>query len=91
MLFGKKIEFEFPRIEPSLVETIRAAMFDAEKTLPTKPGSDKKTWVKEQVRDAVKHIDLKKVPPFLEEPIKDAVVSVIIDVVWALVFKKKEA
>jgi hypothetical protein len=64
---------------------------EAEEALPSKPGSDKKEWVKMRAREAVKHIDLKKLPAFLEDPIKDAVVSVIIDVVWALVFKKKES
>lgn len=90
-MFGKKVEFEFPRIDPALVETVRAAMHDAESVLPGKTGAEKKAWVKTKVRDAVKHIDLKKVPAFLEEPIKDAVIGVIVDVVWATVFKKKDA
>jgi hypothetical protein len=90
-MFGKKVEFEFPRIDPALVETVRKAMQDAESVLPGKTGVEKKAWVKDKVRDAVKHVDLKKVPGFLEEPIKDAVVGVIVDVVWATVFRKKDA
>lgn len=90
-MFGKKIEFEFPHIDATLVETVRAAMQDAESVLPGKTGAEKKAWVKSKVRDAVKHVDLKKVPAFLEEPIKDAVIGVIVDVVWATVFKKKDA
>jgi hypothetical protein len=88
-MFGKKIEFEFPRIDPELVETIRIAMVDAESALPGKDGADKKAWVKSKVKHAVQHVDLKKVPAFLEEPIKDAVVGVVVDVVWATVFRKK--
>ncbi len=90
-MFGKKIEFEFPRIDPRFIEMVRTAMIDADSILPGKPGSDKKTWVKEKVKDAAKNIDLKKVPGFLEDPIRDAVISVVVDVTWALVFKKKEA
>ena len=90
-MFGKKIEFEFPHIDPSLVETVRSAMQDAEGALPGKTGAEKKSWVKGKVKGAVAHVDLKKVPGFLEEPIKDAVAGVIVDVVWATVFKKKEA
>jgi hypothetical protein len=66
-------------------------MQEAEATLAGKPGSDKKAWVKMQAREAVKHIDLKKIPAFLEDPIRDAVVGVIIDVTWALVFKPQKA
>ena len=88
-MFGKKIEFEFPRIDPALVETVRLAMQDAEAALPGKSGADKKAWVKSKVKDAVQHVDLKKVPGFLEDPIKDAVAGVIVDVVWATVFRKK--
>jgi hypothetical protein len=87
---GKKIEFEFPKIDPKMVDLIRTAMVDADSVLPGKTGSDKKTWVKLRVRDAVSHVDLKKVPAFLEEPIKDAVVGVIIDVIWAVAFQKKQ-
>lgn len=90
-MFGKKIEFEFPPIDAGLVETILSVMQEAETALKGKPGAEKKAWVKAKARDAVQHIDLKKVPAFLEDPIKDAVVGVIIDVTWALVFKKKKA
>jgi len=89
-MFGKKIEFEFPHIDASVVEIIRQAMAEAEKQLPGKTGAEKKAWVKAKARDAVQHVDLKKVPNFLEEPIKDAVVGVIIDVTWALAFKKAD-
>jgi len=88
-MFGKKIEFEFPPIDPSLVETIRLAMSDAESALPGGNGAAKKAWVKAKVKDAAKHLDLKKVPGFLEDPIREAVISVIVDVVWATVFRKK--
>jgi hypothetical protein len=90
-MFGKKVNFEFPHIDPSLVETVRRLMQEAEEALPSKPGSDKKEWVKMRAREAVKHIDLKKLPAFLEDPIKDAVVGVIIDVTWALAFKPQKA
>lgn len=90
-MFGKKIEFEFPHIDEGIVETVRGLMHEANTTLDGQPGASKKAWVKAKARAAVHHLDLKKVPSFLEDPIKDAVVGVIVDVTWALVFKKKQA
>jgi hypothetical protein len=86
-MFGKKIEFEFPHIDEGIVETVRGIMREADTALAGQPGAAKKAWVKAKAKAAVHHLDLKKVPNFLEDPIKDAVVGVIIDVVWATVFK----
>ena len=88
-MFGK-VNFEFPRIDARFVDLVRVAMIDAESILPGKGGAEKKAWVKDKVKDAAKSIDLKKVPSFLEDPIRDALISVVVDVVWALAFKKKE-
>jgi hypothetical protein len=85
-MFGKKMDFEFPKISPETVETIRKLMVEANTVLASKPGSDKKAWVKIQAKDAVKNMDLKKIPAFLEDPIKEAVIGVVVDVTWALVF-----
>ena len=79
-MFGK-VNFEFPRIDARFVDLVRVAMIDAESILPGKGGAEKKAWVKDKV---------KKGPSFLEDPIRDALISVVVDVVWALAFKKKE-
>jgi hypothetical protein len=41
------------------------------------------------VKEATKKIDLKGIPSFLEDIVRDALVGVVVDSVWALVFKKK--
>lgn len=88
-MLGKN--FEIPRLESRIVEFISIQMEKANQEHPAKSGEEKKAWVKAQAKDIMKTVDLKKIPAFIEEPIKDAVVSVVIDVLWTAVFKKKLA
>ncbi len=88
-MFGK-VKIEFPKVDAAFIELVRSAMQDAESVLPGKTGAEKKAWVKEKVKDAAKKIDLKGIPNFLEDAVRDALVGVVVDSVWALVFKKKD-
>ena len=88
-MFGKP-KIEFPKIDAAFIEMVRSAMQDAESVLPGKSGAEKKAWVKDKVTEAAKKIDLKGIPGFLENIVRDALVGVIVDSVWALVFKKKK-
>ena len=86
-MFGK-VKFDLPPLPPELVEAVKAAMQTAEQQFSGEEGLKKRDFVKAKVKDAAKKIDLKGVPSWLEDPIRDAVVTVIIEVVWSIVFKK---
>jgi ppGpp synthetase/RelA/SpoT-type nucleotidyltranferase len=73
-----------------LVEAVKTAMELAEQQFTGAEGAKKREFVKGRVKDAAKKLDLKQLPSWLEEPIRDAVVSVIIEVCWNLVFKGKQ-
>jgi hypothetical protein len=87
-MFGKP-KFDLPPLPPELVEAVKAAMMLAEQQLSGQEGAKKREFVKGKVKEAAKRLDLKSLPSWLEEPIRDAVVSVIIEVCWNLVIKDK--
>jgi hypothetical protein len=89
-MFGKP-KFDLPPLPPELVEAIKAAMQVAEQQFTGAEGTKKRDFVKERVKEAAKKLDLKGIPSWLEEPIRDAVVTVIIEVCWSLLFKKKSS
>jgi len=84
------VKFDLPPLPPELVEAVKAAMQVAEQQFTGEEGAKKREFVKAKVKDAAKKIDLKGIPSWLEEPIRDAVVTVIIEVVWNLVFRDKK-
>lgn len=86
-MFGK-VKFDLPPLPPELVEAVKAAMQAAEQQFSGDEGLKKREFVKTRVKDAAKKLDLKGIPSWLEEPIRDAVVNVIIEVIWNLLFKK---
>ena len=88
-MFGKA-KFDLPPLPPELVEAVKTAMELAEQQFTGAEGAKKREFVKGRVKDAAKKLDLKQLPSWLEEPIRDAVVSVIIEVCWNLVFKGKQ-
>lgn len=89
-MFGKP-KFDLPPLPPELVEAVKAAMMLAEQQLSGQEGAKKREFVKGKVKEAAKRLDLRSLPSWLEEPIRDAVVSVIIEVCWNLLIKDKKA
>lgn len=85
-MFGKP-KFDLPPLPPELIEAVKAAMQIAEQQFAGEEGLKKREFVKGKVKDAAKKIDLKGIPSWLEEPIREAVVTVVIEVVWNLLFK----
>lgn len=85
-MFGKP-KFDLPPLPPELIEAVKAAMQIAEQQFTGEEGLKKREFVKGKVKDAAKKIDLKGIPSWLEEPIREAVVTVVIEVVWNLLFK----
>lgn len=88
-MFGKP-KFDLPPLPPELVEAVKAAMMLAEQQLTGQEGAKKREFVKGKVKEAAKRLDLRSLPSWLEEPIRDAVVSVIIEVCWNLLIKDKK-
>lgn len=86
-MFGKP-KFDLPPLPPELIEAVKAAMQIAEQQFSGTEGDKKREFVKGKVKDAAKKIDLKGIPSWLEDPIRDAVVTVVIEVCWSLLFKK---
>lgn len=87
-MFGAKVKMDLPRLNPEVVSAILSAMQDAEKVLPGRTGADKREWVKIKVAEMTKKIDLGSIPTWLHEPVRDAVVYVIIETLWNVVLKK---
>ena len=85
-MFGKP-KFDLPPLPPELIEAVKAAMQIAEQQFTGEDGLKKREFVKGKVKDAAKKIDLEGIPSWLEEPIREAVVTVVIEVVWNLLFK----
>ena len=86
-MFGK-IKFDLPKLDPAFVEAVRAAMVEVEAKFPGRDGPAKRAFVREQVKEAAKKIDLKGMPSWLEEPVRDAVIYVVIETIWTLLFRK---
>ena len=70
-MFGKP-KFDLPPLPPELVEAVKAAMMLAEQQLSGQEGAKKREFVKGKVKEAAKRLDLKSLPSWLEEPIRDA-------------------
>ncbi len=68
----------------SLMETAEASM--------TAPGSGakKKAWVKTAALDLIERVDIPGLPDAIEQPIKEALIDVAIEVVWALLFAEHD-
>jgi hypothetical protein len=87
-MFGK-FKLDPPKVDPAFIEAVRRAMSEAEDKFLGGKGEAKRAWVHAHVAEAAKKLDLGNVPAWLADPVRDAVVYVIIEVVWALVFRKK--
>ncbi len=49
-------------------------------------GVKKKAWVKQAALDLLAQVDLPGIPDTIEPPLKEAMVEVAIEVIWALLF-----
>lgn len=87
-MFGK-FKLDPPQIDPEFVEVVRKAMLEAEEKFLGGRGEAKREWVRLQVMEAAKNLNLGNVPGWLADPVRDAVVYVIIEVVWAMAYRKR--
>jgi len=87
-MFGGKFKLNPPSLDPVFIDAVQAAMRDVEAKFPGKTGSAKREWVREQVLVAAKKVKLEGVPTWLEEPVRDAVIYVVLETLWTVLFRK---
>jgi hypothetical protein len=88
-MFGGKFKLDPPQVDPVFIDAVRVAMQEVESKFPGKDGAAKREWVRTKVMDAAKKVNLKGVPSWLEEPVRDAVIYVVIETLWATLFRAK--
>ena len=78
------VKFDIPVIAPDVV--IKVSNLTKQADVKFKAGEDrsKKRWVKEQAMPLLKDLKMKKIPTWLETPIKEAAVSIMVDTIWAM-------
>ncbi len=67
--------------------TVKKLMNLAEEVFGPGTGATKKAWVRAALLDAAKAVDIPSIPNWIENPAKEALVDVIIEVVWGLHFQ----
>lgn len=86
-MFGK-FKLDPPKLDPAFVDAVRKAMAEAEEEFLGGHGEKKRAWVHAKVGTAARSLDLGNVPVWLADPVRDAVVYVVIESVWALFYRK---
>jgi len=61
----------------------------AEEFLGEKDGKTRKQWVMDSLKGIARTHDLKGVPDWIERPLEDAVISLVIEAIFALKFKTR--
>ena len=62
---------------------------EAEDRLGNVEGKSRKEWVKQTLKSAARAHDAKGVPDWIENPAEDAIISIIIEAVFALKFRTR--
>ena len=78
------VKFDIPSIAPDVVVKVNNLTKEAD--VKFKAGEDrrKKQWIRDQAMPLLAGVKLKKIPPWLETPIKEAAVFIMVDTIWAL-------
>ena len=67
--------------------TVKKLMGLAEEVFGPGTGATKKAWVRTALLDAAKGVDIASIPNWIENPAKELLVDLIIDVIWGLHFR----
>jgi len=78
------IKFDIPSIAPDVIVKVSALAKEADVKFKAGEDRHKKQWIREQAMPLLKDVKLKKIPPWLEKPIKEAAVSIMVDTIWAM-------
>ena len=78
------------KLPPKMAKTVADLMDVAEDMFAT-PGSGpaKKRWVRDTVVDLFSKVDIKGLPNWIENPLKEALVEGLIEIVWELLYKRR--
>lgn len=79
-----KVTFDIPTLAPSVVIRVKTLTEEAEVKFQGKEDKAKKDWVVKEAMPLLKGALPKKIPIWLHGPIKKAVLSVMVDTLWAL-------
>ena len=77
-------------LPPWFATTTKSLMHVAEDLFGSGAGADKKAWVRNALLDAAKVIDIPQIPNFIENPIKEAIVNLVIEIIWSLHFQEPD-
>jgi hypothetical protein len=77
---------------PSWLVAAIANLMETAESVFSSPGSgvSKKVWVKTAALDLLERVDIPGIPDFIEQPVKEALIDVAIEVVWALLFAEHD-
>jgi hypothetical protein len=78
------VKFDIPVIAPDVVVKVSNLTKQADVKFKAGEDRDKKKWIKGQAMPLLKGLKMKKIPTWLETPIKEAAVSIMVDTVWAM-------
>jgi hypothetical protein len=78
------VKFEIPTIAPDVIVRVSNLTKEADVKFKDSDERHKKQWVREQAMPLLKDVKLKKIPPWLVKPIKEAAVSIMVDTIWAM-------
>ncbi len=67
--------------------TVKKLMNLAEEVFGPGTGATKKAWVRTALLDAAKNVDIAAIPNWIENPAKEVLVDIIIEVIWGLHFQ----
>lgn len=71
-------------LPPQLLPTVADLMRTAEAVFGPKTGAEKKAWVKARAIELAGKFDLKNVPNWIENPAKEVVIGLVVDILWGL-------
>ena len=74
---------------PWLVQATGKLVEAAEAAFGPGKGKIKKRWVKKQLKSLLAEHDIPKVPDWLETPLENALVDVVVELCWAFLFAPK--
>jgi hypothetical protein len=78
------VKFDIPSIAPDVIIKVSALAKEADVKFKAGEERNKKKWIRKQAMPLLDGVKLKKIPAWLETPIKEAAVSIMVDTIWAM-------
>jgi hypothetical protein len=79
-----KLNLSGVKLPPWLVHAAETLIDTAESSFcGEKRGADKKAWVRQTLIELAKKADVKAIPNWIEDPVKELVIDLLIEVLWS--------